>query len=138
MVIYPLRAKLSPEDFGWTKSSPTHEFFSTLLLEIWAAIPSFPPLGMTFLFVSLPQRLFFCSFLFYISFMFMFIFLLMNILKGGGYVLHHYGGSLIKALMDIYPTIGIEERKFQIVPRKLSLPLLLFSSLSLYLVSVSL
>eukprot|EP00026_Physarum_polycephalum_P003771 Phypoly_transcript_03785.p1 GENE.Phypoly_transcript_03785~~Phypoly_transcript_03785.p1 ORF type:complete len:728 (+),score=112.28 Phypoly_transcript_03785:126-2309(+) len=37
--------------------------------------------------------------------------------KGGAYVLQHYGGSLIKALMDIYPSIGIEERNFQIVPR---------------------
>ena len=45
-------------------------------------------------------------------------------------MLRHYGGSVKKALMDVYPDIGLEAQNFSMMPRMLKRKkYLLFTSL---------
>lgn len=79
-----------------------------------------------FFLLASPFFLFFSlAFSFFLSlpfgyFYIFYIFLLItyySIMKGGGTLLQHYGGSLIRALIDVYPNVSFNERDFLVVPR---------------------
>lgn len=37
-------------------------------------------------------------------------------MQGVNSILQHYGGSFVNALLSVYPTIGIDKNKFNILP----------------------
>jgi hypothetical protein len=49
-----------------------------------------------------------------------------NDIKGAHAVLNHYQGSYVKALMHVYPSIGLEEDKFKHLPKSMLFPFPLF------------
>lgn len=62
----------------------------------------------------------------------------MLLMKGGSSILIHYGNSFAKALIDLYPNIGLDSSKFTSVPRTLFIILIIidyytFNRIILYL-----